>query len=51
VSGIYGVTMSTRRPRNGTLAYLFGTAANRFFLFVGAPLCTSSTACWVWWWV
>jgi ABC-2 type transport system permease protein len=36
VSGIYGVTMSIGGDRwNGTLPYLFGTPANRFFLFVG----------------
>jgi ABC-2 type transport system permease protein len=36
VSGIYGVTMSIGGDRyNGTLPYLFGTPANRLFMFVG----------------
>lgn len=36
VSGIYGVTLSIGGDRwNGTLPYLFGTPANRFFLFMG----------------
>jgi ABC-2 type transport system permease protein len=36
VSGIYGVTMSIGGDRwNGTLPYLFGTPANRLFLFLG----------------
>lgn len=35
-SGIYGVTMSISGDRwDGTLPYLFGTPANRFFLFFG----------------
>jgi ABC-2 type transport system permease protein len=35
-SGIYGVTMSIAGDRwDGTLPYLFGTPANRFFLFFG----------------
>jgi len=36
VSGIYGVTMSIGGERNaGTLAYLFGTPANRMVIFLG----------------
>ena len=36
VSGIYGVTMSIGGDRwNGTLPYLFGTPANRLFMFLG----------------
>lgn len=36
INGIYGVTMSIGGDRwNGTLAYLFGTPANRLSLFVG----------------
>lgn len=36
ISGIYGVTMSVGGDRwEGTLAYLFGTPANRMALFVG----------------
>ena len=36
VSGIFGVTMSIGNERwMGTLPYLFGTPANRFFLFFG----------------
>ncbi len=36
VSGIYGVTMSVGTDRwEGTLSYLFGTPANRLFLFLG----------------
>jgi len=36
VSGIYGVTLSIGGDRwNGTLAYLFGTPANRLVLFMG----------------
>lgn len=36
LSGIYGVSMSIDGDRwNGTLIYLFGTPANRLFLFVG----------------
>ncbi len=36
VSGIYGVTMSIGGDRwDGTLPYLFGTPANRFFMFFG----------------
>ncbi len=35
-SGIYGVTMSIAGDRwDGTLPYLFGTPANRLFLFFG----------------
>jgi ABC-2 type transport system permease protein len=35
-SGIYGVTMSIGGDRwNGTLPYLFGTPANRLFMFLG----------------
>ncbi len=36
LSGLYGVAMSIWGDRwNGTLVYLFGTPANRFFLFLG----------------
>src|SRR3990172_1765649 len=36
VSGIFGVTMSVGGDRDaGTLPYLFGTPANRFFIFFG----------------
>lgn len=36
ISGIYGVTMSIGGERwEGTLIYLFGSPANRFFLFFG----------------
>lgn len=36
VSGIYGVTFSVGGERwSGTLGYLFGTPANRMFLFLG----------------
>lgn len=36
VSGIFGVTMSIGGERNaGTLAYLFGTPANRMMIFLG----------------
>ena len=36
VSGIFGVTMSVGGERDtGTLPYLFGTPANRFFVFFG----------------
>lgn len=36
ISGIYGVTMSISGDRwEGTLAYLFGTPANRLAMFVG----------------
>jgi ABC-2 type transport system permease protein len=36
VSGIYGVTMSVGGDRwEGTLAYLFGTPANRMVMFIG----------------
>ena len=36
MSGIYGVTMSIGGDRwNGTLPYLFGTPANRLFMFLG----------------
>src|SRR3970282_2540459 len=36
VNGIYGVTMSIGGDRwEGTLAYLFGTPANRMAMFVG----------------
>lgn len=36
VSGIYGVTLAIGGDRwNGTLAYLFGTPANRLVLFLG----------------
>jgi ABC-2 type transport system permease protein len=36
LSGIYGVTMSIGGDRwNGTLPYLFGTPANRLFMFLG----------------
>lgn len=36
ISGIYGVTMSIGTDRwEGTLSYLFGTPANRLFLFLG----------------
>lgn len=36
ISGIYGVTLSIGGDRwNGTLAYLFGTPANRMALFLG----------------
>jgi len=36
VSGIFGVTMSIGGDRwNGTLAYLFGTPANRLIMFIG----------------
>jgi ABC-2 type transport system permease protein len=36
ISGIYGVTMSVGTDRwEGTLSYLFGTPANRLFLFLG----------------
>lgn len=36
VSGIFGVTMSIGGDRwNGTLPYLFGTPANRLFMFLG----------------
>ena len=39
VSGIYGVTMSIGGDRwTGTLPYLFGTPANRFFMFTGRAL-------------
>lgn len=39
LSGIYGVTMSIGGDRwNGTLPYLFGTPANRFFMFTGRAL-------------
>jgi ABC-2 type transport system permease protein len=36
INGIYGVTMSIGGERwEGTLAYLFGTPANRMFMFLG----------------
>ena len=36
VNGIFGVTMSVGGERNaGTLAYLFGTPANRMMVFFG----------------
>lgn len=36
ISGVYGVTMSISGDRwEGTLAYLFGTPANRLLMFVG----------------